>query len=264
MGDAQLPGTLERVAESAVLAFTLALAILTGLVFGIIPALAITRGNAAAFLKDDSRSGTASQSTGAVRTVLVVAETMFAVMLLIGAGLLLKSFARLQSVNPGFTAENVLTAQIALPASRYPDAAAYRAFWARLLEQRARDAGRRRSPASTTNVPFNGNVSSGSYSIVGRAQGPGEAAAARPPGSRRRRTTSRRCTSRCSQGGCSTTATPSTPHRVCIVDEYLAKKYFPTGRSPSASRSSAAARRTRRSRSSASSARSTASISASR
>ena len=99
-----------------------ALAMLTGLVFGVVPALAITRGNAASFLKDDSRSGTASKGTGAMRALLVVAETMFAVMLLIGAGLLLKSFARLQSVDPGFATENVLTAQIALPAARYPDA----------------------------------------------------------------------------------------------------------------------------------------------
>ena len=86
-------------------------------------------------MKDDSRSGTASRSTGAIRTFLVVAETTLAVVLLVGAGLLLKSFAKLQNVNPGFTTENVLTAQIALPAARYPDAAAYRAFWTRLLEQ---------------------------------------------------------------------------------------------------------------------------------
>src|SRR5687767_8094212 len=153
MGDAQLPGTLTATLNPIVLAFTFSLAILTGLVFGIIPALAITRGNASAFLKDDSRSGTASKSTGAVRTVLVVAETMFAVMLLIGAGLLLKSFAKLQSVNPGFTSENILTAQIALPAARYPDATAYRAFWARLLEQSRAIPGVVVA-ASTTNVPF--------------------------------------------------------------------------------------------------------------
>src|SRR5688500_17250975 len=172
LGGAQLPGTLSASLNPIVLAFTFALAILTGLVFGIIPALAVTRGNAAAFLKDDSRSGTASKSTGAIRTLLVVTETMFAVMLLIGAGLLIKSFARLQSVNPGFTAENVLTAQIALPASRYPDGAATRAFWARLLEQ-SRTIPGVTAAGATTNVPFNGSNSTGSYSIVGRTQGPG-------------------------------------------------------------------------------------------
>src|SRR4029450_9693366 len=114
------PWTPEATLNPIVLAFTFGLAILTGLVFGIIPALAVTRGSAAHFLRDDSRSGTASKGTGAMRAFLVVAETMLAVMLLIGAGLLLKSFAKLQSVDPGFAAENVLTAQIALPAARYP------------------------------------------------------------------------------------------------------------------------------------------------
>src|SRR3954465_14487133 len=99
LGDAQLPGAIEGTLNLPVLAFTLVLAVLTGVVFGIIPALATTRGTRAALPKaaavpqDGSRRGTASKSTGAMRTVLVVTETMFAVMLLIGAGLLIKSFA---------------------------------------------------------------------------------------------------------------------------------------------------------------------------
>ena len=224
LGGTQIPGTPEATLNSAALAFTLCLAVLTGLVFGIIPAIAVTRGNAAAFLKDDSRSGTASRSTGAIRTFLVISETTLAVVLLIGAGLLLKSFAKLQNVNPGFATDNVLTAQIALPAARYPDAAAYRAFWARLLEQSRAIPGVTVA-ASTTNVPFNGNISSGSYSIVGRAQGPGEAA---PHGRQE------------VVGGdyfkamripviagrfFNDSDTVDAP-LVCIVDEYLAKRYF--------------------------------------
>ena len=224
MGDAQLPGSISASLDPVVLAFTFALAIVTGLVFGVIPALAITRGNAAAFLKDDSRSGTASKSTGAVRTTLVIAETMFAVMLLIGAGLLIKSFAKLQSVKPGFDTENVLTAQIALPAARYPDGAAYRAFWARLLE-RARTIPGVTSAAATTNVPFNGMVSSGSYSIVGRTQAPGESS----PHGRQELVGGDYFTAmhipllagRFFNQGDTIDAAP-----VCIVDEYLAKKYF--------------------------------------
>jgi putative ABC transport system permease protein len=224
LGGTQIPGTPEATLNSVALAFTLCLAVLTGLVFGIIPAIAVTRGNAAAFLKDDSRSGTASRSTGAIRTFLVISETTLAVVLLIGAGLLLKSFAKLQNVNPGFVTDNVLTAQIALPAARYPDAAAYRAFWARLLEQSRAIPGVTVA-ASTTNVPFNGNISSGSYSIVGRAQGPGEAA---PHGRQE------------VVGGdyfkamripviagrfFNDSDTVDAP-LVCIIDEYLAKKYF--------------------------------------
>jgi putative ABC transport system permease protein len=55
--------------------------------------------------------------------------------LLVGAGLLIKSFARLQGVDPGFSPERVLTAQVALPATRYPDEAARRAFWTRLVDR---------------------------------------------------------------------------------------------------------------------------------
>ena len=96
-------------------------------------------------------------------------------MLLVGAGLLIKSFARLQNVNPGFATENVLTAQMALPATRYPDQAARTAFWQRLL-QSARAIPGVTTAGLTSNVPFNGNVSSGSYSIVGYTPGPSEAA----------------------------------------------------------------------------------------
>ena len=224
LGDAQLPGMIKAGLDPAVLAFTFVLAIATGLVFGIIPALAITRGNAAAFLKDDSRSGTASRSTGAIRTVLVVAETMFAVMLLIGAGLLIKSYARLQSVSPGFTSENVLTAQIALPASRYPEAADYRAFWARLLD-RARTIPGVTTVGTTTNVPFNGMLSSGSYRIVGRPVAPGEQV---PHGRQEvvggdyfKAMNIPLLAGRYFNDGDSAQAP-----LVCIIDEYLAKKYF--------------------------------------
>jgi predicted permease len=227
MAGPQIPGTPEASLHGVVLAFTFGLAILTGLVFGIIPALAITRGNAAAFLKDDSRSGTASRGIGAMRGFLVIAETMLAVMLLVGAGLLLKSFAKLQRVDPGFTTENVLTAQIALPASRYPNAPAYRAFWARLLEQSRAIAGVTVA-AATTNVPFNGNASSGSYSIVGRAQGPGEAA---PHGRQEvvggdyfKAMHIPVIQGRPFNDGDTAEAAP-----VCVVDEYLAKRYFPAG-----------------------------------
>ena len=89
-----------------------------------------------------------------------------AIVLLVSAGLLIKSFLRLHDVNPGFSAERVLTTQLSLPASRYPDAAARRAFWARLLE-RVRAVPGVTAAGLTSNVPFNGNVGSGSYSIVG-------------------------------------------------------------------------------------------------
>ena len=175
MTSQQLPGATEAKLEPVVLLFTVALAIATGLVFGLIPAVAVIRGNTAAFLKDDSTRGSAGKRTGLVRATLVVAETALALMLLVGAGLLIKSFARLQSVNPGFSTENVLTAQVALPPLQYADASARRIFWLRLLDK-ARGLPGVSGAGLTTNVPFSGSVSSGSYSIVGYTPGPNETA----------------------------------------------------------------------------------------
>jgi putative ABC transport system permease protein len=78
-------------------------------VFGVVPALAVLRGNASAWLKDDSSRGSAGKRTHFTRASLVVVETALALILLVGAGLLIKSFARLQNVNPGFSSEDVLT-----------------------------------------------------------------------------------------------------------------------------------------------------------
>jgi putative ABC transport system permease protein len=112
--------------------FTTTLAIVTGLVFGLVPALTVFRGSMSTVLKDDSTRGSASRSTGLTRSTLVIVETALALILLIGAGLLVKSFLRLNEVNPGFSAERVLTTQLSLPMTRYPDPAARRAFWTRL------------------------------------------------------------------------------------------------------------------------------------
>jgi len=175
LGSQQVPGMTTVSLQPAVLAFTMGLAVVTGLVFGLVPALVVFRGNTWSLLKDDSTRGSAGRSTGVTRSILVVAETAFALVLLVAAGLLLKSFLRLQSVDPGFATDNVLTAQISLPAARYPDPPARRAFWMRLIEA-ARALPGATSAGLTSNVPFNGNVSSGSYSIVGYTPGPSEAA----------------------------------------------------------------------------------------
>ncbi len=175
MSAQQLPGMAAAALHPAVLVFTLGLSVVTGLVFGVVPAIAVVRGNTAAFLKEDAARGTASRSTGLTRAALVAGEIALALMLLVGAGLLIKSFARLQSVNPGFATDNVLTAQVALPSARYADAAGRRAFWLRLSD-RIRALPGVSAAGLTSNVPFNGSVSSGSYSIVGYTPGPTEAA----------------------------------------------------------------------------------------
>ena len=229
LSTSQIPGAPQAALHLPVLLFTLALAAATGIVFGIAPALTILRTNTAAFLKDDSTRGTATKRTGATRGLLVVAETAIAVMLLVGAGLLIKSLVRLQRVNPGFSAENVLTAQIALPATRYATAPSRVAFWNRLIE-RARIIPGVESAGLTTNVPFNGMVGSGSYTIAGRTLAPGEAV---PHGRQEIAGGDYFRTMRIplidGRVFAITDTVDSQP--VCVIDEYLVKKYF-SDRSP--------------------------------
>jgi predicted permease len=170
----QIPGRLTASLHPPVLLFTLLLAVVTGLIFGVVPAIAVLRGNTASFLKDDATRGSAGKTTGFVRGALVVAEVAITLVLLVGAGLLIRSFANLRGVDPGFSRENVLTAQLALPAARYPTPEARRAFWHRLIEKAQQIPGVT-TVGLTSNVPFNGSVSSGSYSIVGYTPSPGEA-----------------------------------------------------------------------------------------
>jgi predicted permease len=220
----QIPGSPHATIHAPVLLFTTALAAATGIVFGLAPALTVFRGNTAALLKDDSARGTAGRATGSTRATLVVVETAFAVMLLIGAGLTMRSFQQLQKVNPGFSPENVLTAQIGLPASRYRDAPARIAFWTRLTE-RLRTIPGVTAAGLTTNVPFNGMVGSGSYTIVGRTLAPGEAT----PHARQEAVAGdyfKAMHIPLLQGRVFTDADTAEAMKVCVIDEYLAKKYF--------------------------------------
>jgi predicted permease len=89
------------------------------------------------------------------------------VLLLIGAGLLIKSFVRVTRVDPGFSVDHVMTAQMTLPATRYADAPALRAFWQRLLE-RTRAIPGVTSVGLISTLPFSGSLSAGSFTIVGR------------------------------------------------------------------------------------------------
>ena len=224
MSSRQIPGLTDASIQPAVLAFTMVLAILTGLVFGIVPAVSVLRGNASALLKEDSTRGSASRRTGFTRATLVVAETALALMLLVGAGLLIRSFAKLQDVDPGFSSENVLTAQISLPASRYADAAARGAFWDRLLEK-ARALPGVTVAGLTSNVPFNGSVSSGSYAIVGYTPGPTEAA---PHGRQEVVGGDYFAAMRIplKEGRFFTAGDTAESPPVVVIDEYLVKRYF--------------------------------------
>ena len=220
----QVPGIADATVHLPVMGFTFALALATGLVFGIVPAIAVIRGNTNALLKEDATRGSAGRGTGVMRATLVVGETAVALMLLVGAGLLIKSFGRLQQVDPGFVRENVLTAQLSLPATRYPNAEARAAFWNRLIEKAQQIPGAI-SVGMTTNVPFNGNVSSGSYSIVGYTPAPGEAR----PHARQEVVGGdffRAMQIPLKEGRLFNSSDTLTSAPVAVVDEYLVQRYF--------------------------------------
>jgi putative ABC transport system permease protein len=113
-------GVLQGIELSApVLGFTLGIALLTGVLFGLVPALEASNLKLSETLKEAGRSLSGSTRSQRLRSALVVTEIALALVLLIGAGLLIRSFARLQAVYTGFNAQHVLTMRVALPGRRY-------------------------------------------------------------------------------------------------------------------------------------------------
>src|ERR1017187_8151104 len=117
-----LPREANVAMDGRVLLFTLALAVFTGIVFGLAPALQATRPDLAGCMKEGGR-GASSGGRHKVRGALVVTEVALAFVLLSGAGLLIRSFFRMQQVDTGFDSTNVLTAGLPTPNKRYPDPA---------------------------------------------------------------------------------------------------------------------------------------------
>jgi putative ABC transport system permease protein len=115
-GQARVPRVDELTIDGWVLVFTLGLSLLTGILFGLVPALQLSKTNLHESLKEGGR-GTLGAGRSRMRSSLVVAEIALALVLLTGAGLMLKSFARVLDVDPGFNADKVLTVQIGLPPS---------------------------------------------------------------------------------------------------------------------------------------------------
>jgi putative ABC transport system permease protein len=161
---ANLPRVDEVSIDATVLAFTFGIAVLTGIVFGLVPALQMGRTDLQSTLRQGGRTG--SETGGlAARRVLVVAQVALALTLLIGAGLLMRSFARIQAVDPGFEPDRLLTMALALPASRYPSAAERRAFFDRALDEIGTLPGVVAAGAVST-LPFSG-MSTNSFGVEG-------------------------------------------------------------------------------------------------
>ena len=129
-----LHGTIATV-DLTVLAYALILSLVTAIVFGIAPAFELTSTRYGAALTDGGRNSSASKGGLRLRKLLTVSEVALSMMLLIGAGLLIRSFIGLLRVNPGFEINNILTARIYLPQYSYPEANRQTAFYSQAMER---------------------------------------------------------------------------------------------------------------------------------
>ncbi len=167
------PGTIPRIDEigidATVLAFTLGVSVITGLIFGLAPALKLTNIANVEALKEGGTSGSSGFSLfrrNRTRSLLAMAEVALAVVLLIGGGLLIHSFTNLANVNPGYDPENVLTFQISLPQARYPEPAGRQRFYEQMLE-RIETMGGVEAYGVVNNLPLSQNTIRMAFMITG-------------------------------------------------------------------------------------------------
>jgi predicted permease len=168
-----LPRASEVGVDSGVMVFTLLVSVVTGLLFGLAPALQTSRTNLQETLKDGTRSGAADIAGRNVRRGLVVAEVALSLTLLVGAGLLIQSVMQLEGVNPGFDARNVLVFNIALPGVKYPTDTSAELFTEQLMPRLNALPGVR-AAGTTSVIPFGGSWSTSSFTIEGLVVPPGQ------------------------------------------------------------------------------------------
>jgi putative ABC transport system permease protein len=167
---AMAPNGLPRINEvsvnGSVLLFTAGVTAVTGVLFGLFPALHAARANVSGILKDGMRGSSGGVASRRARNTLVMAEMALAVVLLVGAGLLIRSFSKLLAVDPGFRAERVVTFAIAAPDTKYGQYAQRRVLVSNLIERMKRVPGVQ-GAAVVTGLPLSNIMMRTSAHIVG-------------------------------------------------------------------------------------------------
>jgi predicted permease len=168
------PADLPRIAntsiDTAVLGFTFAVSLLTGIVFGLVPALSATLFGVSAKLKEDTRTTAGGASGQRLRRFLVVSEIALALVLLISAGLMIRSFALLHRIDPGFRTDNLLTMRLQLPEARYREQTKQRQFHRELLDGLNSIPGVQ--AALVSELPMSGDYLTHNFVIEGRPRVP--------------------------------------------------------------------------------------------
>jgi putative ABC transport system permease protein len=197
--------------------FAIAVAFATSLVFGLAPALSASQ----------LRPARGNRSSGRLRSLLVAGEVALAVLLLAGAGLLLRSYAQLWRTNPGFVPDHLLTARISLPPLQYNDPARIASFYAELLAD-VRALPGVVSAGAVDALPFDGSDHGGDFKIAGR---PWPKSGAVPDVQNRRATPGYFHTMAIplKQGRLFTEQDSANAPRIALIDETLAKTFFPKG-----------------------------------
>jgi predicted permease len=225
LGANELPrGSLIGINGDALL-FTLLVAVLAGLIFGVVPLFHVFRSDLKTLLHQESRGGTVSRRALLVRSGLVVLQVSLAFVLLIGAGLMFRSFQKVLEVDPGFQPDSVLIGYINLPGSRYPDGDSRRTFTDQFLEQVRALPGV--TAASVANqFPFSGDNSASAILPLGHVLEEGESVLAP-------------VTNVVGPGYFEAVGIPllegrrleesdgSESQRVIVIDEWLANRYWP-------------------------------------
>jgi putative ABC transport system permease protein len=167
---AGIPRQTEIGIDGSVLLFTAAVAFITSLLFGLVPAMQSASLDLTTTLKEGT--GARSSAAGRFRQILVVSEVALAMILLVGGGLLVRSFTGLLNVSPGFNPENVLTFSVQLPDAKYPKKEDNQAFFRELLA-RVQALPGVESTAATSSLPLTGGTTNLQFHPDGQAPDPG-------------------------------------------------------------------------------------------
>jgi predicted permease len=173
LGLDELPRGHEIQMDGTTVAVAMGMTLMVGLLIGLVPVVRLRTMNVNSTLRDEGRGGTVSRSTNLLRRGLATAQVALAFVLLIGAGLMLASFREVLKIDPGFTPAGVITAQVTLPATAYPDPAALEAVSRRLVEAAQSIAGVEHAGLTST-LPMSGDYNSSVIFAEGYVTKPGE------------------------------------------------------------------------------------------
>jgi predicted permease len=162
-----IPRLKEVGLDTSVLVFTISVSVLTGIIFGLAPAWQATKIDLNEALKEGSRGSTEGLRHNRLRSLLVVSEVALSLVLLISAGLLIKSFLRLREVNPGFDAENVLTTSLSLSRTKYAKPEQQQLFFQE-VSRRIKDVHGVEAVGLVDPLPLSGSFSANTFFIEGR------------------------------------------------------------------------------------------------